>query len=76
MTDFIHELELKKADPDDRILCSDCHFFKGKKYRGRCNAGEVYYVDLRHRCVQFVAQIQQSVKTTNFWEEGEKPFWE
>ena len=69
--------ELLKPFVDDRILCENCKQFGTRKWGGRCNAGEIYYVSQLHRCNQFkdksVVFTQQANKKT--WTEGDTPFW-
>lgn len=65
--------ELLKPFKDDRIKCGDCQYFGKRKWGGRCENGNVYYVDTLHRCEAFVANKQQSKDNT--WNEGETPFW-
>lgn len=68
--------EILKPFVEDRIKCGDCQHFGKRKWGGRCEAGNVYYLDTLHRCDGFdlksVVKKQQSNKV---WEEGEKPFW-
>lgn len=68
--------ELLKPFVDDRIRCGDCQHFGKKIWGGKCQSGNVYFLDTLHRCDAFkgksVVKIQQSKNT---WEEGDQPFW-
>lgn len=84
------ELDDLKPFQDDRVSCDDCKHFKVKKWGGRCGAGEVYYVELLHRCSKSVVFLQQLAaakkpeiqrkvlykEQNNIWQEGQTPFWE
>lgn len=65
--------KLLKPFVDDRIKCADCQHFGKRKWGGRCESGNVYYLDTLHRCEGFVVKTQHNAKPV--WNEGDTPFW-
>ena len=71
---IIQELALKPIKKDDRIKCEWCKFNAIKTWNGKCKAGQIYYVDIAHRCTKYNSKIVAN--NNNLWQPGQKGFWE